>query len=78
MDQGTDEYFSLMFWIPIEFNSVWFWVRVRVYSPIVSRCFTEVETQSQNPPVSTGAENPLPLTGRNLQPDPADKEEPSC
>ena len=35
------------------------------YNKIVSRCFTESETQSQNPQVSTVAGKNSLLTGRN-------------
>ena len=45
---------------------------------IVSRCFTESETQSRNPQVSTVARESSLLTGRNLEQDPAYREEPSC
>ena len=48
------------------------------YNKIVSRCFKEWETQSQNPPVSTVPRKNSLLTGRNLEQDPAYREEPSC
>ena len=48
------------------------------HNKIVSRCFTESETQNQNPQVSTVARKNSLLTGRNLEQDPAYKEEPSC
>ena len=38
---------------------------------IVSRCFTEAETQSRNPGGSTVARKNSLLTGRNLEQDPA-------
>ena len=41
-------------------------------------CFTEAETQSQNPQVSTVARKNSLLTGRNLELDLAYREEPSC
>ena len=44
------------------------------YNRIVSRCFTESETQSRNPQVSTRAWKNSPLTGRNLEQDPAYEE----
>ena len=37
------------------------------YNTIVSRCFTESETQRQNPQVSTVARKNSILTGRNLE-----------
>ena len=59
----------------IKFNSVYFYRAF--YNKIVSRCFTESETQSQNPQVSRVAKKNSLLTGRNLEQDPAYREEPS-
>ena len=39
---------------------------------------TKSETQSQNPQGRTGARKNSLLTGRNLEQDPAYREEPSC
>ena len=43
---------------------------------MLSRCFTELDTQSLNPQVSTVARKNSLLTGRNLEQDPAYREEP--
>ena len=48
------------------------------YNTNVGRCFTESETQSLNPQGSAVARKNSFLTGRNLNQDPAYKEEPSC
>ena len=54
----------------IKFNTVYLYSTF--YNQIVSWCFTEPETQSQNPQVSTVARKNCILTGRNLE------QEPSC
>ena len=59
-------------------NSIQFYLYSASYNNIVSRCFTESDTQSQNPQVSTVARKNSHLTGRNLEQDLAYKEEPSC
>ena len=58
------------------FNSVYLYSAF--YNKTVCRCFTEAETQSQNPQGSTVARKNSLLTGRNLEQDPAYREEPSC
>lgn len=45
---------------------------------MVSRCFTEAETQSLNPQVSTVARKDFLLSERNLEQDQVYKEEASC
>ena len=60
----------------IQFDSVY--LCSAFYSTIVTRCFTEAETQSQNLRLSTVARKSSLLTGRNLEQDPPYKEEPSC
>ena len=54
-----------------KFNSIQFYFYSAFYNKIVSKCFTEWETQSQNPQVSTVARENSLLTGRNLEQDPA-------
>ena len=59
-------------------NSIQFYLCSTFYDKIVSRCFPEAETQGPKPPGKhSGKENSL-LTGRNLEQDPAYKQEPSC
>ena len=58
------------------FNSFEFYLYSAFYNKIVPRSFTESETQSVNPQVSTVAKKNSLLTGRNLEQDPAYKEEP--
>ena len=59
-------------------HSIQFYLYSTFYNKIVSRCFTESKTQSQNPQVGTVARKNSLLTGRNLEQDPAYREEPSC
>lgn len=71
------------FFFPPAFHCVFFQFISFIYFPaapftirIVSRCFTEAETQSLNPGVSAGARKNSLLTGRNLEQ--AYKGEPPC
>ena len=65
-----------LFCLLIKLNSVYLYSAF--YNEIVSRCFTKSETQSLDPQVSTAAMRKSLLTGRNLEQDPAYKEELSC
>ena len=47
--------------VQIQFNSIQFNLYSAFYNKIVSRCFTESETQSQNPQFSTVARKKLPF-----------------
>ena len=64
--------------LTIQFSSIQFYLYSSFYNKFVSGYFTESEIQSQNPQVSTAARKNSLLTGRNLEQDPAYKEEPSC
>ena len=54
----------------MQLNSIQFYWYIAFYNKIVSRCFTESETQSQNPQVSTVAGKNSLLTVRSLEQEP--------